>query len=100
MKESALCRKVDAEIKARRDIFAVNIHGHPCQRRGIPDRVGNVGPVGFYLELKATGKKRSEIQRAVARKIIRSGGEYLCTDRFEEVLEFFDRLRKLPLHQR
>lgn len=96
-RESLLGARVDEYFRKQPDIFCFNAHGNAFQRKGIPDRVGSVGAIGFWIELKNPGEKAKPIQRAVHRKIERAGGNVRVCTTLEEVKEFVQELRSLAL---
>ncbi len=93
--EKTVSTAVDKWLKAQPDVFFFNVQGSPTQKRGIADRVGNVGPIGFYLELKAPGEKATKLQAAIGREIQKSGGNFFVADSFDSAVRFIEGLRKL-----
>ena len=82
-----------AWAKAQPDVFIVNIHGNPYQMRGIPDVTGCVGQISFFCELKSGTNKMSYAQQAVAHKILKSGGNFVCVNNFKDFVDFINELR-------
>jgi len=95
--EGNLATRVDEWFRKQPDIFCFNVHGNQMQRRGIPDRVGTVGSIGFWIELKKPGGGPTPIQRGVHRKIARAGGNVRVCRSLSEVQEFIEELRSLAL---
>jgi len=96
-RETCIGDRVDEWFRVQPDIFCFNVHGSAMQRRGIPDRVGTCGPIGFWIELKVPGKKRTPIQEAIRRKILRAGGNVRTCTTLEEVQDFIQELRVMAL---
>jgi hypothetical protein len=95
--ERNIANRVDRWLTAQPDVFYFNVHGNRYQKKGLPDRVGNVGPIAFYIELKRPGEEPSAIQRAIMRKICRTGGLCRTCRSLEEVQGFILKLRDLSL---
>ena len=89
--------QVDAWLTEQSDVWFFNVWGNQFQKRGVPDRVGNVGPMAFYCELKKPGKNPEPIQRAIARKIRRAGGTVRTCRSLEEVQDLVEELRSMAL---
>lgn len=56
--------------------------------------MGNVGSVGFYLELKAPGKKCSKLQDVIQRKIKETGACVTTVTNLEDAKSFLLNLRR------
>ncbi|UCG53577.1 MAG: VRR-NUC domain-containing protein [Candidatus Latescibacterota bacterium] len=92
-KESSIKAKIMDWAKTEPDLFVVKIHGNPYMRKGLPDLMGSVGIVAWYCELKRPGKKRTELQKITAKKIIAAGAPYCVAHSLEEFQDFINRCR-------
>ncbi len=94
--EAKICDKVDEWLRKQSDVFCFNVHGSAYQRKGIPDRVGTVGPlgVGFWIEMKSLTGKPSKLQVAIHKKIRRSGGNVRVCYSLKDVKDFIVDLRR------
>ena len=93
MLEKTLTKHITDWLKTQPDVYFFKTMGGPFQRRGIPDIVGNVGPVSFYFELKVKPNKLTLSQEVELSKIRSSGATASVVYSLEEVRELVNRLR-------
>lgn len=91
MRESNLSRSI---LKAlhRRGGFWFKVHGHPGQRRGIPDIIGCYKGRFIGLELKVPGRRDrvTELQKQVLEEVSKAGGIGQVVTSKEEALQVLD----------
>ncbi len=75
MRESSLTRSILKALQ-RRGGFWFKVHGHPGQRRGIPDIIGVYQGRFFGLEVKVPGRatRVTELQSYILDQIREAGG--------------------------
>lgn len=57
-------------------------------RRGWPDfQLAHIDGAFCFIELKRRGEQLSDEQKALAFRLMHAGHGYLCTDRFDDVME-------------
>jgi hypothetical protein len=67
-------------------------------QRGWPDfQLFHINGVVAFLELKRRGEKLSDEQKPLAFRLMKAGHGYLCTDRFEDVLQALRDWRVVPV---
>ena len=87
MRESNLTRSILKALQ-RRGGFWFKVHGHPGQRRGIPDIIGCYKGRFIGLELKVPNRrdKVTELQEQVLEEISKAGGVGQVVTSKEEAL--------------
>ena len=60
---------------------------------GIPDYQGTFYGISWYLELKDEGKEARKLQLWHLKQAKKAGAETLSSDKFNEVFDFFERIR-------
>ena len=100
MRESEIQRRITNWLKSQNDIFFFKVHGSRYQQRGLPDLVGNVGPVAFYMEIKQPGKELRKLQAHIRDRILQSGGSARRIESLKEAQDFILALRRLPVYHR
>lgn len=87
MRESNLTRSILKALQ-RRGGFWFKVHGHPGQRRGIPDIIGCYKGRFIGLELKVPDRrdKVTELQEQVLEEISKAGGVGQVVTSKEEAL--------------
>lgn len=92
--ESAIEGYLEDQCRLR-DVFVMKNTG----RNGIPDRLLIYHGIHWFVEVKRPGEKPSELQSAVARKLIRHGSIAICVDTkpgVDELLEALTSHRDAP----
>ena len=93
MRESSLTRSILKALQ-RRGGFWFKVHGHPGQRRGIPDIIGCYKGRFIGLELKVPDRRDrvTELQRQVLEEISQAGGIGQVVTSKEEALRVLDKV--------
>ena len=91
MRESNLTRSILKALN-RRGGFWFKVHGHPGQRRGIPDIIGCYKGRFIGLELKVPDRrdKVTELQKQVLEEISKAGGIGQVVTSKEEAIQVLD----------
>jgi len=92
VKETQLQKKIVDWAKKRPLCWNFKTHGGGYTQAGIPDVVGNVGPLALYLECKVGTNKPSPIQTVTIRKIRESGAVAGCVWTFEDAVAVVEKL--------
>ena len=91
MRESNLARSILRALQQRGG-FWFKVHGHPGQRRGIPDIIGCYKGRFIGLELKVPDRRGrvTELQKQVLEEISQAGGIGQVVTSKEEALQVLD----------
>ena len=85
-RESSLVRRVLRELNSWPQTRAVKMHGSAYTRQGTPDILGCTHGRFFVIELKASGKTPSKIQRYELRQWEQAGATVGWADNFDDAV--------------